>query len=207
MHCDTLDETVVGVGATMRALERLEARIACDAQSDTIARTEPLELGHDALGEVRGALGVETIEQRLKDVELVLNGKVDEIGVDQNVIRRPELRVVREKHARQNRSGSHDLLFVLLLLLLTFGAIIVRIVICCAASFSLTSRRFGRITFLSRDNDATWLVEHSRFVSLKLTSFITTNIHSSIIRRNHSFHDGEFTHFSLSRTHRLLVER
>ena len=65
-----------------------------------------LQLRHHAVGDVGDALGVEGVHHILDNVHLVLDGEVDEVGVDQNVERRPKLGVVLEEEG----TGALDML-------------------------------------------------------------------------------------------------
>ena len=65
-----------------------------------------LQLRHHTVGDVRDALGVEGVHHVLDNVHLVLDGEVDEVGVDQNVERRPKLGVVLEEEG----TGALDML-------------------------------------------------------------------------------------------------
>ena len=56
-----------------------------------------LQLRHHAVGDIRDALGVEGVHHVLDDVHLVLDGEVDEVGVDQDVERGPKLGVILEE--------------------------------------------------------------------------------------------------------------
>ena len=60
-------------------------------------RPQFFKLRHDAVCDVRNALGIESVHHVLDDVHLVLDGEVDEVGVDQDVKRRPKLSVVLEE--------------------------------------------------------------------------------------------------------------
>jgi hypothetical protein len=64
------------------ALGALEARVARDLERHAEAHTELLNLRHDAVGDDGDALGQQAVEHGLEDVELVLNGEVDKVGVD-----------------------------------------------------------------------------------------------------------------------------
>lgn len=56
-----------------------------------------LKLSHDAVCDVRDALCIEGVHHVLDDVHLVLDGEVDEVGVDQDVERGPKLGVILEE--------------------------------------------------------------------------------------------------------------
>ena len=58
-----------------------------------------LQLRHHAVGDVRDALGVEGVHHVLDNVHLVLDGEVDEVGVDQDVERGPKLGVILEEES------------------------------------------------------------------------------------------------------------
>ena len=56
-----------------------------------------LKLCHDAVRDVGDALGIESVHHILDDVHLVLDGEIDEVGVDEYVEGGPELGVVLEE--------------------------------------------------------------------------------------------------------------
>ena len=58
---DALDEAVVGVGAGVGAGEAFEARVAGDAEGDTIPGPEFFEFGHYTVCYTRYTFGVETV--------------------------------------------------------------------------------------------------------------------------------------------------
>ena len=96
---DSLHDAVVGIGALVHAGQALEARIFGYAQRDPVRLAELLELGHHAVAYVGYALGIHAVHHGLDDVQLVLDGEVDEVRVDEDVIRRAELGVVREEES------------------------------------------------------------------------------------------------------------
>ena len=59
-------------------------------------RPQLLKFCHHAVGDVGRTLCIDTVHHALDDVQLVLDGKVDEVRVDEHVIGRTELRVVLE---------------------------------------------------------------------------------------------------------------
>jgi hypothetical protein len=71
-----------------------------------ILRAQLLQLRHDAVGDVGDALRVQRVHHVLDHVHLVLDGEVDEIGIDEDVEGRPELRVVLEEEG----AGALDML-------------------------------------------------------------------------------------------------
>ena len=55
-------------------------------EGDPVLGPQLLQLGHDAVGDVGDALGVEAVHHGLHHVQLVLHAEVDEVGVDENVV-------------------------------------------------------------------------------------------------------------------------
>lgn len=55
-------------------------------ERDPVLGPELLQLGHDAVGDVGDALGVEAVHHGLHHVQLILHTEVDEVGVDENVV-------------------------------------------------------------------------------------------------------------------------
>lgn len=74
----------------MIALYPFESRIPRDPQRNAVPRAEFLQLGHDAVGNARGGFGVETVHHGLHQLELLLDRKVDEVGVDEDGVGRSE---------------------------------------------------------------------------------------------------------------------
>ena len=56
-----------------------------------------LKLRHDTIRDVRDAFCIEGVHHVLDDVHLVLDGEVDEVGVNQDVERGSKLSVVLEE--------------------------------------------------------------------------------------------------------------
>lgn len=79
-----LDDTVVRVGALVRALQPRPALVARDAQRDAVLGAEFLELGHDAVGDGGGAAGVETVHHAGEEGELASDAVGEEVGVEQD---------------------------------------------------------------------------------------------------------------------------
>ena len=79
-------EAVVGVHALVVALQPLPPLVPRNLQRDPIAGSELLELGHDAAGDDGRALGVEAVHHGGEELELVLDGVGEEVGVDQDRI-------------------------------------------------------------------------------------------------------------------------
>ena len=86
--CDPLNDTVIGVGTLVRAWQAFETWIFGDTQSHTVLRAKLLDFTHHAIGDVRCAFGIQTIHHRLNDIELDFDGEVDEIRIDDDMIRR-----------------------------------------------------------------------------------------------------------------------
>lgn len=72
----------------MHAVYPLEARIFNDLQSDSVLLSEFFHLSHDAVCDVRNALGVQAFHHILYDVQFVFYREINEICIDKNVIRR-----------------------------------------------------------------------------------------------------------------------
>eukprot|EP00578_Thalassiosira_sp_NH16_P001048 CAMPEP_0181138512 /NCGR_PEP_ID=MMETSP1071-20121207/34288_1 /TAXON_ID=35127 /ORGANISM="Thalassiosira sp., Strain NH16" /LENGTH=163 /DNA_ID=CAMNT_0023225357 /DNA_START=626 /DNA_END=1114 /DNA_ORIENTATION=+ len=107
-----IHEAVVGITPLATARDALEPRILRHAQCHLVLRPEPLELPHDAVGDARYALREEAVHHGPYDVHLVPDGKVDEVGIHEDVVGRSELGVVLEEE------GGYGLVDVAGLLLL-----------------------------------------------------------------------------------------
>ena len=94
---DSLHNTIVSVGALMHARQPLKRRILCDFQCYSELGPEFFEFGHHAVRDARRAFRVQAVHHRFSDVEFVLDGKIDEICIDDGTVRRSQLFVVFEK--------------------------------------------------------------------------------------------------------------
>ena len=90
-------------------------RVLDDPQGDPVLGPKLLQLRHHAVGDVGDALGVEGVHHILDNVHLILDGEVDEVGVDEYVKGRAELGVVLEEEGAGalHMLGGLDLIRVL----------------------------------------------------------------------------------------------
>ena len=72
----------------------METRVLHQLEGESVLDSHLLELGNHALSHTRDALSKQAVHHALEDVQLVLNGEVNEVGIDQDVIGRPQLHVV-----------------------------------------------------------------------------------------------------------------
>lgn len=97
---DALADAVVGVRAWMRARQPHEPRILRHPQRNPVFLSEFFQLCHHAIGDVRDTLRVQAVHHPLHQVNLILDGEVDEVGVHENVVRWTERGVVLEEQGR-----------------------------------------------------------------------------------------------------------
>ncbi len=96
---DSFHNTIISVGAFMVAFESFEPGVLGDFECDSVLDSELLQLGYDAVCDVWDALAQQAVHGGLEDVELVLDRKVDEVGVEQDSVGWTERSVVGEEHA------------------------------------------------------------------------------------------------------------
>ena len=113
-----LAEAVVGVRPPVVAGQPLQPGVLGDAQRDPVPGTELLQLGDHALGDARDALGVQAVHHALHEVDLVLDRVVDEVCVDEDVVRGAEALVPAEEEGGGRCLDVADLGFLWLLLVL-----------------------------------------------------------------------------------------
>ena len=78
----------------MIALQPLPALVPRDPQRDPVLLPQLLQLGHDAVGDDGDAFRVQAVHHRAQQLQLVLHRVAEEVGVDEDRIRRDEGRVV-----------------------------------------------------------------------------------------------------------------
>ena len=84
-------------------------------KSNPMLGSQFLELRHDTIRDVRDALCIEGVHHVLDDVHLILDGEVDEVGIDQDVERGAKLSVVLEEECARtlNMLSGLDLIRIL----------------------------------------------------------------------------------------------
>lgn len=111
---NSVHDAVVGVSAFMVTADALESPVARHLERDRVFLGEFLQLSDDAVADADRRGRGEAIEHPLHDVNLVGDGKVDEIRVQQHVERRPQRRIVLEEHGRRDGRRLYQLLVALL---------------------------------------------------------------------------------------------
>lgn len=101
-------KAVIGVRALVRARQALEVAVARDLKRDGILPRQLLQLGDDAVGDADGGLRGQAVQHALGDVELVGDGEVDKVGIDEYAERRAQRRVVLEEHGRRRGVRRDD---------------------------------------------------------------------------------------------------
>ncbi len=86
----SLNDTVVSIGAFVVAFESFEPGILGDLERDSVLDSELFELSDHTVSYVGYTLAQETVHGGLEDIELVLDGEVDKVGIEQDPVRWPE---------------------------------------------------------------------------------------------------------------------
>ena len=94
-----VDQAVVRVGSFVITPQPLEPRILGQLERQPEPVAHFFELGNDAVGHARDAFGEQGVHHRGKHVHFVLDAEVDEVCVEEDVVRRPQLHVVLEVEA------------------------------------------------------------------------------------------------------------
>ena len=91
--------------------------------------THLLQLRNDAVGDARNTLGQHRIEHAIENVHLVLDGKVDEVSIDQHEVRRAKLHIVLKEERRPALLDLADVDLVNICLFHLIGSFLLRIVL------------------------------------------------------------------------------
>lgn len=100
MLIDTLDEAVISVSTFMHAGKPFETRITCYFKGHPILGPEFLQFRHDTISDTGCTLSVQAIHHGFDNVELVLDGKIDEVGIDKDLVRRSQGGIMFEEQSR-----------------------------------------------------------------------------------------------------------
>lgn len=95
---DTVYQTVIGICSLVVTLDSLEPRVLGDTQGKSVFRAKLLQLGKYAIRDDRDTFGVQTIEHGRNNLEFVLNGMGDEIGIDKYRVWGSKRSIVLEEH-------------------------------------------------------------------------------------------------------------
>ena len=101
-----LYDTVISISPFMTAFQSLETRILGYSQSYSVLNPEFLQLSYNAIWDVGHTLAQETVHWGLEDIKFVLNGKVDEVCINENTIGRAQ-GVVMSKEQTWGLFGSN----------------------------------------------------------------------------------------------------
>lgn len=82
----SLHNTVVGICSLVAAFKPLETGVLRDSECEAVLDSKFLQLCHDAVCDVGYALAEEAVHASLEDVQFVLDGKVDEVGIDKDAV-------------------------------------------------------------------------------------------------------------------------
>ena len=118
------NDTVISIGAGVRARQPIPSFVPCHPKSQSEFCPELLELGNRAVRDHRRALGEQQVHQRRLDVDLVADGVGEEICVEDDLVGGLEGFVVLEEHVRgflRDVTGCFELVRLLLLLCFRFG--------------------------------------------------------------------------------------
>jgi hypothetical protein len=124
-----LHQTVISITPLAIAGDTFKPRVLGHPQSHFVFGAKFFEFSHNTVGNAGDAFGKKTIHHRSNDFHLISNGKVDKVGVNQDVVRRAKLSVVLEEEGRDGLVYVAGFLFgfffgefLLLLLLVGFDA-------------------------------------------------------------------------------------
>lgn len=95
---DTVYQTVIGICSLVVTLDSLEPRVLGDTQGKSVFRAKLLQLGKYAIRDDRDTFGIQTIEHGRNNLEFVLNGMGDEIGIDKYRVWGSKRSIVLEEH-------------------------------------------------------------------------------------------------------------
>ena len=114
MSHDSIDNTVVGVGALMATLETFPSLVSGDPQCYSVLRAQLLQLAHNTICDNRNAFGIQAVHHGGQHLELLLNSVGEEVGINEDLVWRDEGGVVLEEE-----SGGYLWPIVISLLLLS----------------------------------------------------------------------------------------
>lgn len=102
MFHDPINKTVISIGAFMVTLQPLESRILRHAQRQTVFRSQFFQFRKDAICNDRDAFGVKAVHHCRDHFEFVLDRVRQEVGIDQDGVRRRKGSIVLKEQCGGN---------------------------------------------------------------------------------------------------------
>ena len=99
MLLHSFHNAIVGIGSFVAAFKSLKTRVLRDSEGETVLNSKFLQFCHDAIADVGDALAEEAVHAGFEDIQFVLDGKVDEIGIDEDAVGWSECVIMREEEA------------------------------------------------------------------------------------------------------------
>ena len=93
----TLNQTIVCVGSFMNAGQTFESGITGDLQGHPVLGTKFFQFGHYAIGDTWRSHCIQAIHHGFDEIEFILDGKVDKVGIDEDLIWRCKGGIMFEK--------------------------------------------------------------------------------------------------------------
>jgi len=121
--CYSVCNAIIGICAFMCASQSLKTAILDDFQRKSKFASHLLQFTQNAVGDVRNCFGIQTVHESLHHVDFVLNRKVDEIRVYDNMKWWTKLTVIPQEQCGRNSRHFGDLQLLTVLLLLTNDSI------------------------------------------------------------------------------------
>ena len=82
----SINKAIICISALMITFKPLKSWIFCQFKGETESMAHFFEFGDDAVGYARNTLCKKSIHHRIENVHLVLNAKIDEVGINKNVV-------------------------------------------------------------------------------------------------------------------------
>ena len=99
MLLDAINNAVISISALVGALQSTESRVLSELEGQAEPVAHLFQLSNDAIADTRSGFRKQAVHQAFKDVQLVLDTKVDEIRVQKNVVGWSQRAIVFKEHA------------------------------------------------------------------------------------------------------------
>ena len=98
MGRDAVDQAVIGICPFVRTHEPPKPAIPRYSERDGVLLRQLLQFSNNAIRHANGSRGSETVKHGAGDVELVRDGEVDKVGIDEDAEGGPERGIELEEH-------------------------------------------------------------------------------------------------------------
>nr|GMD38048.1 U3 small nucleolar RNA-associated protein 24 [Ipomoea batatas] len=96
-----INKTVISISSFMSTRKPFKSRILGNSLGNSVFLTQLLKLSHHTVSNTRSAFCIQAIHHSFLQIQFILNGEIDKVGIDQHSIRGSQGSVILEEEGRK----------------------------------------------------------------------------------------------------------